>query len=44
MYKMMNIVGFLACCVGVFITVPIGFGAMMFAYETLFSRPAGSAS
>ena len=41
---LLNIVGFLVCCVGVFITAPIGLGALMYAYETLFSAPAGTAS
>jgi hypothetical protein len=35
-----NFVGLLACCVGVFITVPLVFTAMMCAYENMFSGPA----
>jgi hypothetical protein len=35
-----NLVGFLACCVGIFISLPIVFGAMMYAYESIFSAPA----
>jgi hypothetical protein len=35
-----NLVGFLACCVGVFVSLPIVFGAMMYAYESIFSAPA----
>ena len=32
-----NVVGLLACCVGMLFTVPIGIAALMFAYETIFS-------
>lgn len=28
--------GLLACCVGVLVTIPIGYAAMMFAYEDIF--------
>jgi len=31
--------GFLACCVGLFVAMPIMFGAMMYAYESIFSAP-----
>ena len=34
---LLNIVGLLACCVGVLFTIPIGMGALMYAYETIFS-------
>jgi len=37
---LINLVGFIACCVGVFFTFPIGLGAMMYAYESIFSAPA----
>jgi uncharacterized membrane protein len=33
---LVGIAGALACCVGVLVTIPIGIGAMMFAYETIF--------
>jgi uncharacterized membrane protein len=36
---LLNIAGLLACCVGIFFTMPIGLGAWMFAYETIFSPP-----
>jgi membrane-anchored glycerophosphoryl diester phosphodiesterase (GDPDase) len=36
---LLNIAGLLACCVGIFFTIPIGLGAWMYAYETIFSRP-----
>jgi uncharacterized membrane protein len=36
---LLNLAGLLACCVGVFFTMPIGLGAWMYAYETIFSRP-----
>jgi uncharacterized membrane protein len=34
---LLNVVGVLACCVGVLFTIPIGIGALMYAYETIFS-------
>jgi len=34
-----NVVGVLACCVGLFVSMPIGFGALMYAYESIFSAP-----
>ncbi|MEI9960945.1 MAG: glycerophosphoryl diester phosphodiesterase membrane domain-containing protein [Limisphaerales bacterium] len=37
---LLNVVGFCVCCVGLLFTVPIGFVAMMFAYETIFSETA----
>ena len=30
--------GIIACCIGVFVTVPIGWVAMMYAYEDIFGR------
>jgi hypothetical protein len=35
---LLNLVGVLLCCVGVLFTMPIGFAALMFAYETIFSE------
>jgi hypothetical protein len=35
---LLNIAGGIACCVGLLLTVPIGFAALMFAYETIFSE------
>jgi uncharacterized membrane protein len=37
---LLYIAGFLACCVGILFTMPIVFGAMMYAYESIFSAPA----
>ena len=34
---LLNIVGVLACCVGLIVTIPLGFVALMYAYETIFS-------
>lgn len=34
---LINIAGVIACCVGVLFSIPIVFGAMMYAYETIFS-------
>jgi uncharacterized membrane protein len=35
---LLNIAGLLACCVGMLFTIPIGFAALMHAYETIFSE------
>ena len=37
---LINLAGFIACCVGIFVSLPITFGAMMYAYESIFSAPA----
>jgi len=34
-----NIVGMALCCVGLLFTIPVGLGALMYAYETIFSGP-----
>jgi uncharacterized membrane protein len=34
---LINVVGVICCCVGVLFSAPIVFGAMMYAYETIFS-------
>lgn len=34
---LLNILGVLLCFVGLLVTVPIGFAALMYAYETIFS-------
>lgn len=34
---LINFAGLLACCVGMFVTMPLVFTAMLFAYETLFT-------
>ncbi len=39
--SLLNVVGVLLCCVGLLFTMPIGLGALMYAYETIFSS-AGS--
>lgn len=36
---LVTLVGVLGCCIGILFTAPIGFAAMMFAYETIFSSP-----
>jgi len=36
--------GFLACCVGIFIALPIVLGALMYAYESIFCAPASPAA
>ena len=41
---LVNLGGALACCIGALVTMPITFGAMMYAYEDLFgTRPAQAA-
>ena len=35
---LINIAGVLACCVGVLFTLPVGFAALMIAYETIFGE------
>ena len=37
---LINLAGFAVCCVGIFFSLPIVFGAMMYAYESIFSAPA----
>ena len=37
--SLVNVAGLLLCCVGLLFTIPIGFGALMYAYETIFSQP-----
>ncbi|HOX57703.1 MAG TPA: GYF domain-containing protein [Candidatus Paceibacterota bacterium] len=41
---LINCAGFLACCVGIFVTLPLTFSAMMYAYESIFSAPASQAA
>jgi uncharacterized membrane protein len=36
---LIKMIGFMVCCVGLFFTLPISFGAMMYAYESIFSAP-----
>ena len=35
--SLLNVVGVLLCCIGALFTMPIGLGALMYAYETIFS-------
>ena len=37
---LVSVSGILGCCVGIFVTLPIGLGAMLYAYETAFSAAA----
>jgi len=34
---LINVVGIMLCCVGMFLSFPLCIAAMMYAYETLFS-------
>ncbi len=34
---LLNLLGVLLCCIGLLFTMPIGLGALMYAYETIFS-------
>jgi GYF domain 2 len=36
-YGLLVMAGIIACCIGIFVTLPIGFAALMYAYETIFS-------
>jgi uncharacterized membrane protein len=36
---LINFAGVLLCCVGLIFAMPLGFAAMMYAYETIFSPP-----
>ncbi len=36
-YGLVSMAGLIACCIGVFVSLPIGLGALMYAYETIFS-------
>lgn len=35
---LLNLAGVCLCCIGVLFTMPVGFTALMFAYETIFSE------
>ena len=35
---LLNIVGVMACCIGLLFTIPLGFAALMYAYEIIFSE------
>ena len=35
---LINVGGLLLCCVGILFTLPIGLGALMYAYETIFAQ------
>ena len=37
-YGLLAVSGLIACCIGIFVTMSIGFAALMYAYETIFSR------
>jgi hypothetical protein len=37
---LINLAGMLACCIGIFVSMPLAFGALMCAYETLFTPRA----
>lgn len=44
---LLNMVGMMACCVGMFVSMPLAFAALLLAYETLFTprtaQPGASA-
>jgi hypothetical protein len=37
---LINFAGMLACCIGILVSVPVVLGAIMYAYERIFSPPA----
>jgi hypothetical protein len=40
-YGLLSMSGILACCIGIFVTLPIGIAALMYAFESIFSPPQG---
>ncbi|MGA3163775.1 MAG: hypothetical protein ABSD77_06215 [Verrucomicrobiota bacterium] len=41
-YGLLSMAGIIACCIGIFVTLPIGLAALMYAYETIFSQSQAS--
>lgn len=39
---LMNVVGFVACCVGLLVALPVSLGALLYAYEDIFGGPGGA--
>jgi hypothetical protein len=37
-YGLLAMAGIIACCIGILVTMPIGIAALMYAYETIFSK------
>jgi hypothetical protein len=37
-YALLAMCGIIACCVGIFVTMPIGFAALVYAYEIIFGE------
>jgi uncharacterized membrane protein YccC len=37
--EIVKLSGLLGCCIGILFTIPIGYGALMCAYETIFCQP-----
>jgi uncharacterized membrane protein len=37
-YGLVVMAGLIVCCIGIFVSMPIGVAAWMYAYETIFSR------
>jgi hypothetical protein len=42
--SLINIAGLFACCVGLFISVPVAFASLMYAYEDIFSSSQSAAA
>lgn len=40
-YGLLSMSGIIACCIGIFVTLPIGIAALMYAFESIFSPPQG---
>ena len=38
---LISVCGFIACCIGLFVSIPITWMALMYAYEDMFGRQAG---
>jgi uncharacterized membrane protein len=41
---LLNAVGLCACCLGLLFTAPVGYGALMYAYETIFASSGAKAA
>ena len=41
---LINVAGVLACCIGLLVSIPIGFGTFLYAYEDIFGPRAGQDS
>jgi uncharacterized membrane protein len=38
-YALVAVSGLIACCIGIFVTMPLGIATLMYGYESIFSEP-----